>query len=75
MEFKDLLKEVEDKTPRDLAESAAFQSLLELLASLLMDIDRNTRRTVNVVDIVIITMVILNLITTMALYAMIVYTP
>lgn len=75
MEFKDILKEVEDKTPRDLAESAAFKSLLELLASLLMDIDRNARRTVNVVDIVIITMVILNLITTMALYAMIVYTP
>ena len=71
MEFKDLLDDVEALAKKDLGTSVAFRDLLETVACYLNDIDRQASKPIRVIDIVILMFLLINLMTTLALYNLI----
>ena len=69
--FKEMLDDVEALAKKDLGTSVAFRDLLETIACYLNDIDNQASKPVRVIDIVILTCLLLNLMTTWAVYMMV----
>ena len=69
--FKKMLDEVEERAHRDLASSIAFRDLLEAIVSYVNDMDNRINKPFRVIDIVIHMLLLLNLMTTMAVYMMV----
>lgn len=70
-DFKEMLNDVEKLAHKDLGTMISFRDLLEDIAALLNDIDRNCQQHIRWVDVVFATLLLLNLMTTVAIYNMI----
>ena len=69
--FQEMLKDVKEVANKDLETSVAFRDLLETVACYLNDIDKQASKPIRVIDIVILMFLLLNLMTTMAVYMMV----
>lgn len=69
--FQAMLDDVEARAKKDLGTAVVFRDLLEDIAGYLNNIEQHTCRQVRVIDLVVILLLVLNLLTTIAVYAMI----
>lgn len=70
-DFKQMIEDVDKLAHKDLGTAISFRDMLEDIASLLNSIEYNSRRRTRWIDVIVVTLLLLNLMTTVALYNLI----
>lgn len=70
-DFKQMIEDVDKLVHKDLDTAISFRDLLEDIASLLDSIEYNSRQRTRWIDVIVVTLLLLNLMTTIAIYNLI----